>query len=106
MNFECMRGNENKSKVAKSIKRRMDMTHLEFAFGLLPVSLIIASFIVTLIIQKVYFMPVVSFIILLILTFTLFNVSFIGWAVVYTLGSFIASYIALFIMKILNKKRS
>ncbi|MEH7653352.1 DUF2651 family protein [Bacillus safensis] len=79
------------------------MTHLEFAFGLLPVSMIIASFIVTLIIQKVYFMPVVSFIILLILTF---NVSFLGWAVVYTLGSFIASYIALFIMKILHKKRS
>ncbi|MCY7567179.1 DUF2651 family protein [Bacillus safensis] len=47
------------------------MTHLEFAFGLLPVSMIIVSFIVTLIIQKVYFMPVVSFIILLILTFTL-----------------------------------
>lgn len=54
------------------------MTHLEFAFGLLPVSMIIVSFIVTLIIQKVYFMPVVSFIILLILTFTLFNVSFLG----------------------------
>ncbi|WP_241257970.1 DUF2651 family protein [Bacillus sp. 3a] len=51
-------------------------------------------------------MPVVSFIILLILTFTLFNVSFLGWSVVYTLGSFIASYIALFIMKTLNKKRS
>ncbi|MEH7733704.1 MULTISPECIES: DUF2651 family protein [Bacillus] len=51
-------------------------------------------------------MPVVSFIILLILTFTLFNVSLLGWAVVYTFGSFIASYIALFIMKILNKKRS
>lgn len=82
------------------------MTHLEFAFGLLPVSMIIASFIVTLFVQKVYFMPLVSFIILLILTFTLFNVSFFCWAVVYTLGSFIASYIALFIMKILNKKRS
>ncbi|MBU5259598.1 DUF2651 family protein [Bacillus pumilus] len=82
------------------------MTHLEFVFGLLPVSIIIVSFIVTLIVQKVYFMPVVSFIILLILTFTLFNVSFLGWAVVYTFGSFIASYIALFIMKILNKKRS
>lgn len=54
------------------------MTHLEFAFGLLPVSMIIASFIVTLFVQKVYFMPVVSFIILLILTFTLFNVSFLG----------------------------
>ncbi|AOC57125.1 MULTISPECIES: DUF2651 family protein [Bacillus] len=82
------------------------MTHLEFVFGLLPVSIIIASFIVTLFVQKVYFMPVVSFIILLILTFTLFNVSFLGWSVVYTLGSFIASYIALFIMKTLNKKRS
>ncbi|MCY7439476.1 DUF2651 family protein [Bacillus altitudinis] len=82
------------------------MTHLEFVFGLLPVSILIASLIVTLFVQKVYFMPVVSFIILLILTFTLFNVSFFGWAVVYTLGSFIASYIALFIMKILNKKRS
>lgn len=106
MNFECKRDNENKSNVAKSFKRRMDMTHLEFAFGLLPVSMIIASFIFTLFVQKVYFMPIVSFIILLILTFTLFNVSFFGWAVVYTLGSFIASYIALFIMKILNKKRS
>ncbi|TYS31953.1 DUF2651 domain-containing protein [Bacillus pumilus] len=49
-------------------------------------------------------MPVVRFIILPILTFTLFNVSCLGWAVVYTLGSFIASYIALFIMKTLNKK--
>nr|WP_262378457.1 YbeF family protein [Bacillus pumilus] len=58
----------------------------------------------TLIVQKVYFMPVVRFIILPILTFTLFNVSCLGWAVVYTLGSFIASYIALFIMKTLNKK--
>ncbi|MDG4730183.1 hypothetical protein ACE6HX_05845 [Bacillus pumilus] len=38
------------------------MTHLEFVFGLLPVSTIIASFIVTLFVQKVYFMPVVSFI--------------------------------------------
>ncbi|MFS2246820.1 DUF2651 family protein [Bacillus sp. A31] len=54
------------------------MTHLEFVFGLLPVSIIIVSFIVTLFVQKVYFMPVVSFIILLILTFTLFNVSFLG----------------------------
>ncbi|MER3125776.1 DUF2651 family protein [Bacillus pumilus] len=58
----------------------------------------------TLIVQKVYFMPVVRFIILPILTFTLFNVSCLGWTVVYTLGSFIASYIALFIMKNLNKK--
>ncbi|AVM23457.1 DUF2651 domain-containing protein [Bacillus pumilus] len=51
-------------------------------------------------------MPVVRFIILPILTFTLFNVSFLGWAVVYTFGSVIASYIAFFIMKFLNKKRS
>ncbi|MEH7203420.1 DUF2651 family protein, partial [Bacillus safensis] len=52
------------------------MTHLEFAFGLLPISIIVVSFIGTLFIQKIYFMPVLSFMILFILTFTLFNASF------------------------------
>ncbi|WP_080967805.1 DUF2651 family protein [Bacillus safensis] len=76
------------------------MTHLEFAFSLLPISIIVVSFIGTLIIQKIYFMPVLSFMILFILTFTLFNASFLGWAIVYTLFSFITSFIALFIINI------
>lgn len=87
-------------------KGRIDMTHLELAFGLIPVSIVVISFIVTLFVQKIYFMPVVSFMILLILTFTLFNASFLGWAVVYTLFSFITSYIALFIINTLHKKKS
>ncbi|MFS3912950.1 DUF2651 family protein [Bacillus australimaris] len=82
------------------------MTHLEFAFGLLPISIIVVSFIVTLFVQKVYFMPVFSFMILLILTFTLFNASFLGWAFVYALFSFITSFIALFIINTLHKKKS
>ncbi|PCK15370.1 hypothetical protein CEY02_20820 [Bacillus pumilus] len=82
------------------------MTDLEFAFGWLPVSIIIFSFIITLFVQKIYLMPVVSFFISILLTFTFFNVSFLGWAVVYTLFSLISSYIALLIHRILNKKKS
>ncbi|NRF06934.1 DUF2651 family protein, partial [Bacillus safensis] len=44
--------------------------------------------------------------ILFILTFTLFNTSFLGWAIVYTLFSFITSFIALLIINTLHKKKS
>ncbi|WP_349774029.1 DUF2651 family protein [Bacillus safensis] len=39
-------------------------------------------------------------------TFTLFNASFLGWAVVYTLFSLITSFFALLIINTLHKKKS
>ncbi|MGC4378815.1 DUF2651 family protein [Fictibacillus sp. Mic-4] len=81
------------------------MTHLELAFGFVPVSVIILSFILTLFVKKIYVMPLISFIACIILMFTVFNQSFFGWALVYTVFSLIFSYLAILIVKLRKKSK-
>ncbi|MCZ4246740.1 DUF2651 family protein [Bacillus amyloliquefaciens] len=69
------------------------MDELDLAFGILPLSIIVLSIIFTYIFKKVYIMPLVSIVVSVILMFTVFNLSFWGWVVVYGLISLLLSYI-------------
>lgn len=44
-------------------------------------------------------MPMLSLVISLVLTFTIFNESFLGWAVIYSLVSLALSYITLIVVR-------
>ncbi|MDY7433042.1 YbeF family protein [Bacillus sp. V26] len=79
------------------------MDTLDIAFGILPLAIIVLSVAGTYVCKNVYMMPLVSLIISLVLTFTVFNQSFLGWAVVYSLFSLILSYITL---KVLRKRKA
>ncbi|WP_336183796.1 YbeF family protein [Bacillus sp. 205(2023)] len=79
------------------------MDTLNIAFGILPLAIIVLSVAGTYVCKNVYMMPLVSLIISLVLTFTIFNQSFLGWAVVYSLFSLILSYITL---KVLRKRKA
>ncbi|MCC2528774.1 hypothetical protein C7B63_19530 [Bacillus halotolerans] len=79
------------------------MDKLDIAFGILPLAIIVLSVAGTYVCKNVYMMPLVSLIISLVLTFTIFNQSFLGWAVVYSLFSLILSYITL---KVLRKRKA
>ncbi|PRP53586.1 hypothetical protein C7B71_17270 [Bacillus halotolerans] len=79
------------------------MDKLDIAFGILPLAIIVLSVAGTYVCKNVYMMPLVSLIISLVLTFTVFNQSFLGWAVVYSLFSLILSYITL---KVLRKRKA
>ncbi|MDP4525715.1 YbeF family protein [Bacillus halotolerans] len=79
------------------------MDTLDIAFGILPLAIIVLSVAGTYVCKNVYMMPLVSLIISLVLTFTIFNQSFLGWAVVYSLFSLILSYITL---KVLRKRKA
>ncbi|WP_286059129.1 DUF2651 family protein [Bacillus mojavensis] len=54
------------------------MDKLDIAFGILPLVIIVLSVAGTYVCKNVYMMPLVSLIISLVLTFTVFNQSFLG----------------------------
>ncbi|KAA6448877.1 DUF2651 family protein [Bacillus atrophaeus] len=75
------------------------MDELDLAFVVLPLGIIVLSIVGTYLFKKTYIMPLFSLIISLVLTFTVFNVSFLGWAVIYSLGSLVVSYITMAVIK-------
>jgi hypothetical protein len=72
-------------------------------FGLvlitLPAIVLIASIIGYFLVKKWFIMPLLTFAVFTILTFTVFNESFFIWVVVYTILSVIVSLIMKFIKK-------
>jgi uncharacterized membrane protein len=76
---------------------------LDFAFGVLPLCIIILSVAGTYLFKNAFIMPAAALAVCLICTFTVLNYSFIGWAVVYTLVSFALSHITMVVIK-QNKK--
>ncbi|MEW4307760.1 YbeF family protein [Rossellomorea marisflavi] len=74
---------------------------MEFAlvFVLCPIIVLVASIIGYLVVKKWFILPLLTFIVFTILTFTVFNESFFFWVVVYTILSLIIS----FIMKAITK---
>lgn len=74
---------------------------MEFLLVLLvsPIIVIVASIIGMFLFKKWFVLPLSTFVIFSILTFTVFNESFIIWVVVYTIISIIISLIMKFIMK-------
>ncbi|MCY8515502.1 DUF2651 family protein [Bacillus atrophaeus] len=75
------------------------MDELDLAFVVLPLGIIVLSIVGTYLFKKAYIMPLFSLIISLVLTFTVFNVSFLGWAVIYSLASLVVSYISMAVIK-------
>ncbi|WP_416655685.1 DUF2651 family protein [Bacillus amyloliquefaciens] len=80
------------------------MDELDLAFGILPLSIIVLSIILTYIFKKVYIMPLVSIVVSVILMFTVFNLSFWGWVVVYVLVSLVLSSITNSIRKKIDNR--
>ena len=68
-------------------------------FVLCPSIVLVASIIGYLVVKKWFILPLLTFIVFTILTFTVFNESFFFWVVVYTILSLIIS----FIMKAITK---
>ncbi|MCY8934261.1 DUF2651 family protein [Bacillus atrophaeus] len=75
------------------------MDELDLAFVVLPLGIIVLSIVGTYLFKKKYIMPLFSLIISLVLTFTVFNASFLGWAVIYSLASLVVSYITMAVIK-------
>ncbi|MDR4432778.1 YbeF family protein [Bacillus tequilensis] len=75
------------------------MDELDIAFVILPLGIMVLSIVGTCVCKNVYLMPVLSLIISLVLTFTIFNQSFLGWVVVYCLMSLVLSYITLIVIR-------
>ncbi|ANB82503.1 hypothetical protein A6R78_00225 [Bacillus velezensis] len=83
------------------------MDELDIAFGILPLLLSsyrLYSLIFTYIFKKVYIMPLVSIVVSVILMFTVFNLSFWGWVVVYGLVSLVLSSITNSIRKKIDNR--
>lgn len=66
---------------------------------ILPTVVIITSIVGFLLVKRWYVLPLTSFVVFTILTFTVFNESFFIWVVVYTILSVIVSLIMKFIKK-------
>ncbi|MED3601144.1 YbeF family protein [Bacillus subtilis] len=75
------------------------MDELDIAFFILLLGIMLLSIVGTCICKKPYLMPMLSLVISLVLTFTIFNESFLGWAVVYSLVSLALSYITLIVVR-------
>ncbi|PSA91404.1 hypothetical protein C6370_17840 [Bacillus atrophaeus] len=75
------------------------MDELDLAFVVLPLGIIVLSIVGTYLFKKKYIMPLFSLIISLVLTFTVFNASFLGWAVIYSLASLVISYITMAVIQ-------
>ncbi|MGE0911764.1 DUF2651 family protein [Bacillus atrophaeus] len=75
------------------------MDELDLAFVVLPLGIIVLSIVGTYLFKKKYIIPLFSLIISLVLTFTVFNVSFLGWAVIYSLASLVVSYITMAVIQ-------
>ncbi|MEQ6001111.1 DUF2651 domain-containing protein [Bacillus velezensis] len=80
------------------------MDELDLAYGILPLSIIVLSIIFTYIFKKVYIMPLVSIVVSVILMFTVLNLSFWGWVVVYGLVSLVLSSITNSIRKKIDNR--
>lgn len=63
-----------------------------FIFVICPVIVITASIAGNFLFNKWFIVPVLTFIVLTILTFTIFNASFFFWAAVFTILSLIVSF--------------
>ncbi|MBT2574679.1 DUF2651 family protein [Bacillus sp. ISL-51] len=72
---------------------------LDFAFGVLPLCIIILSVAGTYLFKNAYVMPLASLAVCLICTFTVLNKTFIGWALLYTLVSFALSHITMVVVR-------
>lgn len=74
---------------------------MEFVLVLMifPVIIIFLSMIITGITKKFFIIPIITFIVFLILTYTIFNESFLFWVIVYTILSLIVSIATSLIMK-------
>ncbi|MCY8918839.1 DUF2651 family protein [Bacillus atrophaeus] len=75
------------------------MDELDLAFVVLPLGIIVLSIVGTYLFKKKYIMPLFSLIISFVLTFTVFNASFLGWAVIYSLASLVVSYITMAVIQ-------
>ncbi|MER0469285.1 YbeF family protein [Bacillus cabrialesii subsp. cabrialesii] len=75
------------------------MDELDIAFGILPLGIMVLSIVGTCVCKNVYLMPILSLLVSLVLTFTIFNKSFLGWTVVYSLISLALSYITLIVIR-------
>ncbi|MCC3359473.1 DUF2651 family protein [Bacillus sp. REN16] len=64
-----------------------------------PIIVLIASIFGFLVVRRWFVMPLLTFIVFAILTFTVFNESFFVWVIVYTIISVIVSLIMKFIKK-------
>ncbi|MBS4534439.1 DUF2651 family protein [Clostridium sp. D2Q-14] len=80
---------------------------MEFTLVLIifPVAVILLSMIVTGIVKKFYIMPIITFLIFLILTYTVFNESFFIWVIVYAILSLIVSVTIKFVVEKDNKNK-
>ncbi|MGF7535851.1 YbeF family protein [Bacillus mexicanus] len=75
------------------------MDELDIAFVILPLGIMVLSITGTCICKNLYLMPMLSLIISLVLTFTIFNKSFLGWVAVYSLMSLALSCITLMVIR-------
>ncbi|WP_258728531.1 YbeF family protein [Bacillus atrophaeus] len=75
------------------------MDELDLAFVVLPLGIIVLSIVGSYLFKKKYIMPLFSLIISLVLTFTVFNASFLGWAVIYSLASLVVSHITMAVIQ-------
>ncbi|WP_406589559.1 DUF2651 family protein [Bacillus atrophaeus] len=75
------------------------MDELDLAFVVLPLGIIVLSIVGTYLFKKKYIMPLFSLIISLVLTFTVFNASFLGWAVIYSLASLVVSHLTMAVIQ-------
>lgn len=73
-------------------------------FLICPASVLVASIIGFILIKKWFVMPALTFIVFIILTYTVFNESFFIWVVIYTILSIIVSVIMDVIIKSIKKK--
>jgi len=69
-----------------------------------PTAVLFATIIGTLLIKKWYIMPLFTFILFFILTFTVFNSTFLIWVWIYTILSLVVSLIVHFIIKALKER--
>lgn len=81
---------------------------MEFALVLIifPVSTMLLSMIITGLGKKFYIMPIITFIVFLILTHTVFNQSFFIWTIVYTIMSLVVSITIKFVVERADKNKS
>ncbi|MBS4538645.1 DUF2651 family protein [Clostridium sp. D2Q-11] len=80
---------------------------MEFILVLMifPAIIIFLSMIATLITKKFFILPIITFITFLVLTYTIFNDTFLIWVIIYTALSLIVSVSTLFIMNKENKNK-
>lgn len=74
------------------------MSEFTMVLFLFPLVVLIASLIGYLIFKKLFVMPLVTLVVFIVLAFTIFNQTFFIWAIIYTVLSFLVSFILLRVM--------